>query len=143
MTDFKLDQFLPYQMAVLARRLSTGFAEIYEARFGLTVSDWRVLAHLHDAGTCSVREIHLQADLEKSRVSRAVARLEERGLLERAVHDGDKRLVNLTLTEAGLGMVNEILPLALEYEREALKSFDNGPEFQAAVAAFLAATKSE
>ena len=77
----------PYQIVVLARRLSAGLAEIYSDQYGLAVSEWRVLAHLHDAGTCSVREIHLQADLEKSRVSRAVAALKS-AAGGRAAHRG-------------------------------------------------------
>ena len=139
MTDFKLDQFLPYQIVVLARRLSAGLAEIYSDQYGLAVSEWRVLAHLHDAGTCSVREIHLQADLEKSRVSRAVARLEERGLVERAAHRGDKRLLVLKLSETGSAMVAEILPQALAFQKEVLSGLDDPDAFQTAVRTLLAA----
>jgi len=141
MTNFKLDEFLPYQIAVLARRLSRGFAEVYEARFGLSVADWRVLAHLYDAGTCSVREIHLQADMEKSRVSRSVARLEERGLVARAAHSGDKRLLQLTLSPDGQKVVAEILPHAKHYEEEVLAHLTDAPNFRLAVEEVLSATK--
>lgn len=139
MTDFKLDQFLPYQIVVLARRLSAGLAEIYSDQYGLAVSEWRVLAHLHDAGTCSVREIHLQADLEKSRVSRAVARLEERGLVERAAHTGDKRLLVLKLSPRGSDLVAEILPQALAFQKDVLSDLQDPAAFQAAVRTLLAA----
>ena len=140
MTEFRLDQFLPYQMAVLAGRLSRGLARIYEERFGLSIADWRVLAHLHDAGTCSVREIHLQADMEKSRVSRAVTRLEERGLVERTADSSDKRLLRLTLSTAGADMVAEILPLALEYEAKVMTQISDADTFRTALDAAIAAT---
>ncbi|MEO0677145.1 MAG: MarR family transcriptional regulator [Pseudomonadota bacterium] len=134
MTDFKLEAFLPYQLSVLAGRMSRGFAAIYETRFGITVAEWRVLAHLHDAGSCSVRDIHKEADLEKSRVSRAVARLEARGLVERSPGAADKRLLSLRLSPAGAGLVAEILPLALAFEEEALARLSDPAAFRAAIA---------
>ncbi|MEM1236574.1 MAG: MarR family transcriptional regulator [Pseudomonadota bacterium] len=143
MTEFKLDQFLPYQMAVLAGRLSRGLSEIYETRFGLSIADWRVLAHLHDAGSCSVREIHVQADMEKSRVSRAVTRLESRGLVARAADGADKRLLRLTLSDEGTEMVAEILPLALAYEARVLEQMGDKDALRAALNAAMAATDSD
>ena len=137
MTEFKLDQFLPYQIVVLARRLSAGLAEIYSDKYGLPGSEWRVLAHLHDAGTCSVREIHLQADLEKSRVSRAVARLEARDLVVRAEHSGDKRLLVLALSSAGSTLVEEILPQALAFQTEVLGELEDAEGFQTAIRTLL------
>ncbi|MEM8593185.1 MAG: MarR family transcriptional regulator, partial [Pseudomonadota bacterium] len=133
MAEFKLDQYLPYQMSVLARRLSQGFEEVYRKKYGLSVADWRVLVHLHDAGSCSVREISLQADLEKSRVSRAVARLEARSLVTKTEHAGDKRLLQLTLSDTGHEVVSEILPLAEEYEAQVLSGLSDAPTFRALV----------
>ena len=46
MPDFDLAAFLPYQLAVVAARVSKGFADRYRAEFGLTIPEWRVLAHL-------------------------------------------------------------------------------------------------
>lgn len=140
MTDFSLDSFLPYRLNVLAGRLSRGFAAIYRERFGLTIADWRVLAHLHDGTGSSVREISVEADLEKSRVSRAVTRLEARGLLTRATGSADKRLVSLALTKAGRAMVAEIIPLAAAYEIEVLRSLADAQAFTMAIDDALKAT---
>ena len=133
MADFKLDDFLPYQAAVLAGRLSRGLAQTYEARFGLSVAEWRVMAHLHAAGRCSVREIHHQADLEKSRVSRAVSRLQERGFVARSVAEGDRRLVDLVLTPQGEATVAEILPLAAAFEDRVFGQMKDAGAFRAAL----------
>ncbi|MEO1423851.1 MAG: MarR family winged helix-turn-helix transcriptional regulator [Pseudomonadota bacterium] len=117
MTDFDLGTFLPYQLAVIASRVSREFAELYMREAGLSIPEWRVIAHLSQQGEVSVREIHRQVDMDKSKVSRAAARLEERGLVVKAEHASDKRLVSLTLTEAGLDVMNRIIPLARDYER--------------------------
>ena len=85
MRAFDLSSFLPYRLAKLASRVSRGFAQEYSARFGLSIPEWRVMAHLSQSDTVSVRELHLKADLEKSKASRAAARLESAGLVVKKI----------------------------------------------------------
>ncbi len=120
MTDFDLDDFLPYQLAVAAARISRGFAARYRAEFGLSIPEWRVLAHLSQSGAVSVREIHARVDMDKSKVSRAAARLEADGYLKKEVDSDDRRLIRLSLTEKGHELVARILPAAVEYQDELL-----------------------
>lgn len=119
MTGFDLDDFLPYQLAVAAARVSRGFAERYREDFGITIPEWRVLAHLSAAGApVSVREIHARVDMDKSKVSRAAARLERAGLVAKAENAEDRRLVALTLTPSGAALVARIVPVALDWQAE-------------------------
>jgi DNA-binding MarR family transcriptional regulator len=116
--DFDLSTFLPYRLSVLAKRVSTDFARLYGDRFGITIPEWRVLAHLSQHDSVSVREIHQRADMDKSKVSRAAARLEMAGLVEKRVSAGDRRLVSLSLSDKGREMVAAIIPIARGFERE-------------------------
>jgi DNA-binding MarR family transcriptional regulator len=116
MTSFDLSRFLPYQLSVAAARVSKGFALLYQAEFGLSIPEWRVLAHLSQAGTVSVREIQARVDMDKSKVSRAAARLEAAGLVEKRTHDTDKRLLDMQLTDAGRALMARIEPIARRYE---------------------------
>lgn len=134
---FALERFLPYRLAVLAQRVSRDFSAIYRERFGLSVAEWRVLAHLSAAGSVSVREIHLHADLEKSKASRAAARLEAAGLIEKRAGEGDRRLVALTLTARGREAMAALIPLAEAYEAEVLARL--APEDRAALDRAIAA----
>ncbi|WP_424971924.1 MarR family winged helix-turn-helix transcriptional regulator [Dinoroseobacter sp. S76] len=119
-TDFNLDTFLPYQFNVAAGRLSRQFARRYRERFGISVAEWRVVAHLSQSGTVSVREIHERVDMDKSKVSRAAARLEAAGYLTKFRSESDKRLVDLTLTEKGRAMMVELAEVANAYQAEVL-----------------------
>ncbi|GIX12717.1 MAG: transcriptional regulator [Paracoccaceae bacterium] len=118
MTDFVLDEFLPYQLAVLAERTSREFSALYRERFGISIAEWRVLAHLSQSGTVGVREIHARAAMDKSKVSRAAARLQAQGLIAKKTDPRDRRLVALSLTDRGRALVDQILPLARAYEAE-------------------------
>lgn len=118
--SFDLSAFLPYQLAVASARISKGFAERYRAEFGLTIPEWRVLAHLAQSGSVSVREIHARVDMDKSKVSRAAARLEGAGLIEKRENSEDRRLLDMRLTDKGRALIDRIVPIADAYQAEVL-----------------------
>jgi DNA-binding MarR family transcriptional regulator len=115
--DFDLDAFLPYRMTVAAERLSAGLARRYRAQFGISIPEWRVLVHLAHSGEVSVRDIERRVSMEKSKVSRAAARLEAEGYVAKDRHAGDRRLVRLSLTEKGRRLMADLLPLAIAYQQ--------------------------
>ncbi len=122
MSKFVLDEFLPYQLSVLAAQISREFSALYKSRFGITRPEWRVLAHLSQTESpVSVREIFDRVDMDKSKVSRAASRLESSGHILKSVNPTDRRLVELRLTDKGRAMVAELEPLARQFETEVLK----------------------
>lgn len=119
---FDLAQFLPYRLNAAAARVSRTFARRYRDEFGLSIPEWRVLAHLHAAEgrPVSVRDIEARAEMEKSMVSRAAARLAQAGLVDRGAQDADRRLVALTLTDRGHDLMARLIPVALDFQVELL-----------------------
>ena len=129
---FDLAAFLPYQLAVAASRVSRGFAERYKAEFGLSIPEWRVLAHLAQSDSVSIREIHARVDMDKSKVSRAAARLEASGLIEKRENEADRRLLDMRLTEKGRDLIARIVPIADAYQAEIIAQLGSlSPGFRA------------
>jgi len=123
LTDFILNDFLPYQLSVLSARVSKEFSAHYRERFGISVSEWRIVAHLSQAQSpVSVREIFDRVNMDKSKVSRAASRLEKRGYVLKTKSRSDHRLVELSLSEAGRDMIKEMTPIALAFERSYLET---------------------
>lgn len=118
--SFDLDQFLPYRLSVAASQVSRRFAARYETEAGLTVPEWRVLAHLNKSGPVSVRDINARVNLDKSMVSRAAMRLEQAGYLRKSTHDTDLRLVVLELTENGRELMKRLGVIAEAFQEELL-----------------------
>lgn len=85
--------------------------------------EWRVLVHVARCENVSVRDIHNCVNLEKPRVSRAVTRMVEAGLLAKMTSTSDQRLVEIELTEAGQRVLNDIIPEALSFEAQLLEGF--------------------
>lgn len=118
--SFDLSAFLPYQLAVVSSRISKEFSELYRAEFGLTIPEWRVLAHLAQSDQVSVREIQARVDMDKSKVSRAAARLEAQGLIEKRENLEDRRLLDMRLTAKGRDLIARIVPIADAYQMQLL-----------------------
>ncbi|WEF24775.1 MarR family winged helix-turn-helix transcriptional regulator [Paracoccus sp. S3-43] len=132
--SFDLDAFLPYRLAVAAAQVSRRFAARYEAEAGLTIPEWRVLAHLSQSGPVSVRDITARVNLDKSIVSRAATRLEAAGHLRKSGHEGDQRLVALELTDQGQELMARLGRIADAYQAELLAELgDDAPAFRRAL----------
>ncbi|MCD9029298.1 MarR family transcriptional regulator [Luteimonas sp. BDR2-5] len=119
-----LERFLPYRLSVLTNRISGGLAELYSVRFDIGITEWRVIAVLGRYAGLSANGVAERTAMDKVAVSRAVARLLERGLLTREMHDADRRRSVLELSEAGYAVYDVVVPLALDYERDVLAALD-------------------
>ena len=120
MPPLLLDGFLPYRAARLANALSRRLAERYEARFEISVAEWRIIIHLTQESEISIRDIYTRVDMDRARVTRAVQRLQARGLVSKLVNESDRRLIRLALSDSGRQMANEIAGIAARFEAELL-----------------------
>ena len=120
MPPLLLDGFLPYRTARLATALSRRLAERYEARFEISVAEWRIIIHLTQESEISIRDIYTRVDMDRARVTRAVQRLQARGLVSKLVNESDRRLIRLALSDSGRQMANEIAGIAARFEAELL-----------------------
>ncbi len=111
-----LENFLPYRLNVLASLTSNALAQIYAERFGLSIPAWRVVATLGQYEYRTARDIAAHGVMHKSTVSRAVAALEQRGLIARKANQDDRREELLELTEEGREIYEALAPEALAFE---------------------------
>jgi len=132
--ELQLARFVPFRLNRLAAEVSEHLASIYRERFGLDVPEWRVMATVGPERGCTAQYIAGSTRMHKTRVSRAIAHLEERGLMTRVTSPADRREMELRLTQAGRRLYEELVPLALEREqtllscmsKEQLRAFTTG-----------------
>jgi len=127
-TNTRLADFLPYLLSVSSNAVSTRVAEVYRARFGLRIAEWRVMAVLGDAGDMTQRELTSATLMDKVAVNRACRELEGRNLVARRANAADGRSHHLALTDAGHEMHGRIMPLALEMEAKLFASFTDAEQ---------------
>jgi DNA-binding MarR family transcriptional regulator len=119
-----LERFLPYRLSVLMLRISNAIARSYERRFRLSVPEWRVMAVLGRFGPLSANGVAEKTQMDKVRVSRAVARLMAARRVSRRTDRMDRRRSILALTAAGEAIHREIVPHAERVEARLLAGLD-------------------
>ncbi|MCH9004724.1 MAG: MarR family transcriptional regulator [Proteobacteria bacterium] len=121
--ELRLENFLPYRLAVLSNTVSTTVAKAYDKRFGVSIPEWRVIAVLGRFPGLSAVEVAERTLLDKVAVSRAVTKLIKNGRIDREFADADRRRSILNLSEEGKKLHDEIAQLALQFERDLLQGF--------------------
>ncbi|HET9031533.1 MAG TPA: MarR family winged helix-turn-helix transcriptional regulator [Dokdonella sp.] len=120
----ELESFLPYRLSVLSNTLSQAIARVYEKRFDLSVTEWRTMAVLGYRTDISAREVAERTAMDKVAISRAVARLMKKGLIERNTSRHDKRQSMLRLSDEGWKIYDQVVPLAIDHEKRLLSHLD-------------------
>lgn len=120
-----LDRFLPYRLSVLSNTVSGAIARLYEARFGISMLEWRIMAVLGPDAPLSASDVCERTRMDKVQVSRAVARLLEKGLVSRKIAPDDRRRSVLSLSARGRSVYGEIAPMTAEWEARLLAHLDD------------------
>ena len=116
----QLAAFVPFRLNRLAEAVSEHLASVYRGRFRLEVPEWRVIATVGEQRSCTAQFIAERTRMHKTRVSRAIAQLRRRGLIERATSTRDRRELQLRLSASGRRLYTQLVPLALAREAELL-----------------------
>lgn len=111
---FDVERSPRYRLAMLSRMWTSSSERIYEQQFGVTLSEWRIIAIVGGEQPINAGAIADRGLLEKSHISRLVARLVERGILNAEVDEFDGRKSWLRLTEAGRSIFDSIAVLSLQ-----------------------------
>lgn len=120
----RLDAFIPFRLSVTSNLVSETIASTYQALFGLSIPEWRLIAVIaEDAGTTQ-QQVGRRTRMDKVTVSRATIALVDRGLVERRPHASDRRSQSLHLTNSGRDLYAAVAPKALELERRIFADFD-------------------
>ncbi|MDX2205110.1 MAG: MarR family transcriptional regulator [Hyphomicrobiaceae bacterium] len=122
----ELERFLPYRLAVLAGEVSRALSQIYTREFGLSIPEWRIVANLGRFGPLNAGDLAQRSSLDKPKVTRALQKLEARGLVVRSVEARDRRQVRLSLSRRGRSMLGQIAGLALDWEKELVSVLSHG-----------------
>jgi DNA-binding MarR family transcriptional regulator len=124
--SLQLARFVPFRLNRLAAAVSQHLSQVYRGRFALEIPEWRVMATVGEDPSCTAQHIAASTRMHKTRVSRAIAHLVKRRLLERLPRPGDRREMQLRLSPAGRRMYAQLVPLALLRERALLSCMKPG-----------------
>lgn len=117
-----LGKFVPYLIYRITGHLNRNLRKNLR-RSGINLARWRVLAVLNDHGRLNMSQIVQHTLLEQPTVSRVVDQLQRESLAVRESGEQDSRFVQVKLTRAGEKAFNEIYPIAVAHQQQALRGF--------------------
>jgi DNA-binding MarR family transcriptional regulator len=118
-----LDDFIPFRLSITSNLVSETIAGTYQALFGLTIPEWRLIAVIAEEEGATQQRIGQRTRMDKVTVSRAAIALAGRGLIERRPNAEDRRSQRLHLSGSGRDLYEQVAPKALELERRILARF--------------------
>ncbi len=121
----QIQDFMPYLLNRAAETTSLNFQKTYKNRYGMLRTEWRVLFHLGRYGDLTAKQICAVADLHKTKVSRAVAALQEKRFLVRDEVPTDRRNEILSLTKQGHAAFAHLQDEATRYHETLIASFSD------------------
>lgn len=89
--------------------------------YGLTLGDFDVLATMRRRahhGSMNIRDLQPSTMLSSGGTTKRLDRLENGGFLERFPDPDDRRGVLIRLTQAGRGLIDEVIPVILRMEAD-------------------------
>ncbi|MFF5985165.1 MarR family winged helix-turn-helix transcriptional regulator [Streptomyces olindensis] len=97
-------------LALLIRLVETSVNRVLQREFGLTWEEYATLSHLHGSPHrfLHMTELATALGFSRSRVSRAVARQEMRGLISRTACPRDARAAHASVTDQGVSLLEGI-----------------------------------
>ncbi|WP_054530896.1 MarR family transcriptional regulator [Erythrobacter sp. SG61-1L] len=100
--------FFGYRLAVTAKLFDRKFVEMLKANSTLTLPQWRCVAQLGLAERGTVRSLAEGAVVDRAEVSRALARLEAQGIVQRHRNEEDQRSPQFSLTADGRALYDRL-----------------------------------
>ncbi len=115
-----LDRYVPALITFIANKLSNSATALYGRKFGVNITEWRIMALLAIEPAIPASRICHVIGFNKGPVSRTLATLQKRGLIAIRIHPNDGRAHSISLTAKGRATHDKIIAVALERERRLL-----------------------
>ena len=130
-----LGGYVPYFLTAISNTWSRSSSRLYLERFGVGVTEWRVISQLAIEPRIAAQRICEVIGLDKGAVSRSVAALVAAGHVAEGPDGRDARRQLLALTPSGYALHDRLIALATAREQMMLEGFT--PEERAQFTSFL------
>jgi len=108
------DRYVPFIIISISNSLYRGASQFYQSRFGIGVTEWRVMSALAAEPNSTANRLCQIAQLDKAAASRSLKVLETGGHVAIAPHKSDARKRTVAFTAEGVALYEKILGVALK-----------------------------
>lgn len=119
-----LDDLLMYRLARVVRASGGMVTRLVEGGFGITRREWGVVASLYPIQDIISSALADRLQLDRVRTSRSLQGLVKKGLVTCRRGDADKRVVHVSLTNAGRQLYEQLFPRIAQLNTELLATLE-------------------
>lgn len=123
-----LVNFLTYRLARMVFSLNAQAVEVLAKTAGITLGQWRILSLVASGEAKTSRDLSRLFGFDPAFISRTVATMTKRGLIESARSKEDRRLLNLTATPKGVEIYDLTLPTMRRRQAHLLEALDENEQ---------------
>src|SRR5690349_8838967 len=117
------ERYIPFLITVISNGLYRAASPVYQTRFGIGVTEWRVLSALAVEPNTTANRVCQIAQLDKAAASRSLKVLEKGGYVAIEPHRTDARKRKVELSTSGRELHDKILRVALKRQELILDGF--------------------
>jgi DNA-binding MarR family transcriptional regulator len=115
-----LTRYIPAFVTFIANKLSNSASVLYQRKFGVNVTEWRIMSLLAIEPGIPASRICYVIGFNKGPVSRTLAMMQKRGLVAIRTAADDGRSHSISLTARGRATHDKVIVAALDRERRLL-----------------------
>ena len=127
---YPLDRSYTHRLHTLSKLTDRATQQAYLDGTGLPPGEGRCLAAIGSFSPLSLNEVAHMANVNKGQASRAVQSLVDQGLVNKVVNASDARGVDLTLTEQGEAIWDNLMHVIDERNQQIIACLDAGQQAQ-------------
>ncbi|MGH1360406.1 MAG: MarR family winged helix-turn-helix transcriptional regulator [Burkholderiaceae bacterium] len=114
--------YVPWYLSVLNNGLASSGSRLYRKLFGIGLNEWRMLSALVNEPGAMANRVGELIVCNKSQVSRSLRVLEDKGLAQTRISEGNRLLY---LTDAGEALHDKVIKIALAREAALMEGFSD------------------
>lgn len=120
--SYRFTTSLPYLLNRVGVRMGEIFLQHLQ-QHDLTLPMYRVMAVLRQEGKQSLGDLSAMVSVEISTLSRLISAMKKRGLVSRVRLEDNARMVHIDLTDTGVHLIDQLMPVAAQFEQVGTSSF--------------------
>lgn len=118
--ESKFDNGVGYSIIVIAGKLKNKFYQLLSA-YNITPEQWIILTRLRDKDGKTQKQLALETFKDEANIARILRKMEDKGYLERRSNDKDKRISLVYITQEGVQLFDQLIPLVNKHQEGTVK----------------------
>lgn len=119
--EYKLDNAVGYLINVVAAKFKNKIYQVLSS-YEITPEQWIVLTRLWEGDGKTQRQLAEETFKDEPNIARILSKMECKGYIERVSDVQDKRITLVFITQRGIQLSEQMLPLVSEYQKRMVEN---------------------